>query len=467
MSFDHAVAGSFRDPAGRVHDLEGRIFRTVTPAGAKDFESVLETGFLDSLAADDRLVGYALVDDETVTEMFTDAIYVLEHPRLDYISYPYEWSFSQLKAAALHYLDIALDALKAGLVLSDATAYNVQFVGARPIFIDHLSFRPYRDREYWSAHRQFCEQFLNPLLLRSELGISHNSWFRGALEGISTEDIARLLPLKSRLSLRMNAHVFLPAHFQKGTQKTAVQRRNDGGQQKGLARHGYEGMLRQLRNWVSGLAPKGGSQTVWSDYADANTYDSAEAETKAELVGQFVRDQKASRVIDLGCNSGFFSQVALKAGAESVVGFDFDQNSLDKGFQRAAENDLNFTSFFLDAANPSPSQGWSQSERTGFADRAKADVVLALAFEHHLAIGKNVPLDQVVDWITSIAPAGIIEFVPKGDPTVQAMLSMREDIFPNYTEETFAEALGRRARIVNRVQITGSGRTLYQFERKQ
>ena len=162
MSFDHAVAGSFRDPAGRVHDLEGRIFRTVTPAGAKDFEDVLETGFLDTLVAEDRLVGYALVDDQSVTAMFSGASYVLEHPRLDYISYPYEWSFSQLKAGALHYLDIALDALKAGLVLSDATAYNIQFVGARPVFIDHLSFRPYRDREYWSAHRQFCEQFLNP-----------------------------------------------------------------------------------------------------------------------------------------------------------------------------------------------------------------------------------------------------------------------------------------------------------------
>lgn len=465
MSFEHAIAGSFRDPAGRVHDLEGRIFRTVTPAGAKDFEDVLKTGFLDALVDDERLVGYTLVDDQSVTAMFPGASYVLEHPRLSYISYPYEWSFSQLKAGALHYLDIALDALKAGLVLSDATAYNIQFEGARPVFIDHLSFRPYRDREYWSAHRQFCEQFLNPLLLRSELGISHNAWFRGGLEGISTDDMARLLPLRSRLSLRMNAHVFLPAHFQKGTQQTAVKRRNGGGAGKGLSRHGYQGMLRQLRKWVSDLDPKGGRQTVWSDYADANTYDRAEAEAKAELVGRFVKDQKAARVIDLGCNTGFFSEIALKAGAQSVVGFDFDQDSLDKGFHRAAANGLNFTPFFLDAANPSPSQGWSQSERSGFADRAKADAVLALAFEHHLAIGKNVPIDQVVGWITSIAPVGIIEFVPKGDPTVQAMLSMREDIFPDYTEENFSASLGRRARIVNRVQITGSGRTLYQFAR--
>ena len=200
MSPNTLVAGSFRDPSGQVHTWKNRVFRTVLGPGAAAFDAVRATGFLDRLVEDGRLVPFAQVDDTGVLQEFPEATYVLEHPLLKVVSYPYEWSFRQLKAAALLHLEIALDALGAGLVLSDASAYNIQFVGPRPIFIDHLSFRPYRIGEYWAAHQQFCEQFLNPLLLRSQLGVPHNAWFRGTLEGISSEHLARMLPHRSRLS---------------------------------------------------------------------------------------------------------------------------------------------------------------------------------------------------------------------------------------------------------------------------
>ena len=107
------------------------------------------------------------------------AVHLLEHPRVPFISYPYEWSASLLRKAALHHLDTQLEALERGFTLSDATAYNVQFVGPKPVFIDHLSFRPYRDGEIWAGHRQFCMQFLNPLIIWSRLGIAPNPWYRG------------------------------------------------------------------------------------------------------------------------------------------------------------------------------------------------------------------------------------------------------------------------------------------------
>lgn len=465
MSLDWAVAGSFRDAAGRVYDHEGRIFRTVTHAGKGAFDITRATGFLDKLVSDGRLVPFKVVDDQEILARFPEAEYVLEHPRIALVSHPYEWSFGQLQAAALLHLDLALDALEADVTLSDATAYNVQFEGHRPIFIDHLSFRLYREGEFWAAHRQFCEQFLNPLLMRAVIGLPFNAWFRGALEGIPTDQIARLLPTKSRLSLRMNAHVFLPARYQRGTQSDAVRENLGPSGGRGLPRRGYEGLLRQLRNWIAGLQPKDADPSVWSDYAADNTYSNEEQNQKKEVVAEFAAARRPNLMIDLGCNSGFFAETAIAAGANSVVGFDFDPDALDQAYQRSVQRKLPFLPLFLDAANPSPAQGWLQAERPGFSERAMGDAVSALAFIHHLAIAKNTPLEQLVEWIVARAPVGLIEFVPKSDPTVKAMLRLREDIFTGYSEEAFENALTRCARIVKRTSVSASGRSIYEFER--
>lgn len=466
MTLDQAVAGSFRDPAGRVFDHEGRILRTVAKAGALAFEAARASGFLDRLVADERLVPFDMLQTPAPAELFADAEYILEHPRLEIISHPYEWCFGQLRAAALLHLDIALDALGCGLTLSDASAYNIQFTGYRPIFIDHLSFRPYREGEFWLAHRQFCEQFLNPLLLRAELGIPHNAWYRGTLEGIPTEQIARLLPRRARLSLRMNAHVFLPARYQRGTQSEAVRAAAGPRPGRGLPRRGYEGLLRQLRNWIAGLTPKDAAPSVWSDYAEDNTYADTETGAKRCLVAEFAARRRPALLLDLGCNSGVFAETALAAGAGAAVGFDFDQHALEKAHARSVGKALPFLPLFLDAANPSPSQGWAQAERAGFDERARGDAVSALAFLHHLAIGKNIPLEQCIAWIVGRAPVGLLEFVPKSDPTVQSMLRHREDIFEDYSEEAFAACLARHASVVQRTQVSAQGRAIYEFERK-
>ncbi len=459
------VSGSFRDPAGHVFEHEGRIFRSVTRYGRASFETVLAAGFLDELVQTGALVPFERVEDAALLDLFPEAELLFEHPKLTYVSYPYEWSFFQLRDAALLQLDIAIKALDAGVVLSDATAYNIQFIGSRPVFIDHLSFQPYRDGAYWMGHRQFCEQFLNPLLLRAKLGISHNAWFRGGLEGISTADLDKLLGRSQKMSIRMLAHVVMPAKAQRDAMRKSVGTTKPMSQRKGLPKASYRGLLTQLRGWISGLHPKGASASVWGSYSDDNTYDDDENRLKAAFVDQFIRSVKPDLTFDLGCNSGAFSEVALNAGSKAVVGFDFDQVALDKAYHRAKDKTLNLLSLFLDASNPSPSQGWQQSERTGFSQRATADAVLALAFEHHLAIGKNVPLEQVVEWLVSLAPQGVIEFVDKNDPTIQAMLAMREDIFQTYSQPVFEAALEQVASVVEKKQVTKDGRTMYWFKR--
>ncbi|MGB5447629.1 MAG: class I SAM-dependent methyltransferase [Woeseiaceae bacterium] len=456
--------GSFRDNKGRIYYVGDRVFRTITPAGIADFEAVRATGLVDELVGAGLLIAENRVDVKLLGESAADASLVIEHPRLPYISYPYEWSFEALKTAALAHLELHQKALRKNVTLSDATAFNVQFRGAKPVFIDSLSLRMYDEGEFWAGHRQFCEQFINPLLLRSVLGVPHNAWYRGAIEGISAQELGNILPWRSRFSWNILTHVFLQARLQRASgsaQKAAQQ----AGTRK-LAKIGFEQILHGLQRWISKLEPRKSGATVWQNYSSDNSYVDIETERKRDFVQKFIENAAPELVFDIGCNTGDYSILALEHGARRAVGFDFDHGALDHAFRRARELDVDFLPLHLDAANPSPSQGWMQKERQGLLQRARGDAVLALAVVHHLAISKNLPLPEVLGWIIDIAPQGVIEFVPKQDPMVQRLLSLREDIFASYDEESFREAIGAGARIVNSSIVSSSGRTLYWYDRR-
>ena len=464
MTKAFADAGSYRDPSGRVYEAGGEIYRAVMERAAPEFAHLRDSGLLAKLAGKGRIVATEEVDHTVLREAGVEAPMVLRHARIPFVSYPYEWSFPLLKAAALLHLDIHIEALRHGMSLSDASAYNVQFRGVKPTFIDVLSFRRYREGEVWAGHRQFCEQFLNPLLLRAFFGIPHNSWFRGSLEGIETAYLARMMPLWRNLSFNVLSHVTLQARFQAKAMSD-----NEGGVARAravkLPKLAFERMLLSLRQWIAGLEPRDTGATVWQHYAENTTYESEEQQAKRRFVAEFASKVKPKTLWDVGCNTGDYSEVALASGAGRVIGFDFDNGALERAYARARAKSLDLLPLFQDGANPSPNQGWANGERKSAASRGGADAMMALAFEHHLAIGRNVPLDQVVDWLIAMAPAGVIEFVQKSDPTVQQLLALREDIFPGYTQEAFERAISSRARIVKSERVSASGRTLYWYQR--
>lgn len=455
--------GSFRDRRGHIYYVGDRVLRTVMPIAVDDYDFVRSTGLIEQLVGDGRLVAETQVDKQVLGGAAQEAAYVLEHPPLPFISYPYEWSFAALKSAALLHLDIQQVALERGVMMTDASAYNVQFVGARPVFIDHLSFRRYQDGEFWAGHRQFCEQFINPLLLQSLAGVPHNAWYRGALEGISAEELRKVIPWRSRLKWNVFTNVFLQARLQ--TSKADASAAIEKAKARRLPKIGFEQILHSLRRWVMKLEPKAHGSSVWQDYAHDNSYADKEASKKKQFVADFASSLRPKLILDVGCNTGDYSAVALNNGAEFAVGFDFDFGALDYAFHRARRESLNFLPLHLDAANPSPNQGWLQGERQGLGERAKGDAVLALALVHHLAIARNIPLHQVIDWLVDMAPQGVIEFVPKGDPMVQRLLQMREDLFDDYEPAAFEAMLSSRARIEQSSQVSSSGRTLYWFDR--
>jgi ribosomal protein L11 methylase PrmA len=457
-----AEPGSFRDPGGRIYWYGDRVLRTVMPSAAADFDYVESSGLIPKLVERGMLIPQTHMSLELLGDAAGDAAYLLEHPKLDFISHPYEWTFRGLQAAALLQLDLYLEALEHDVTLSDATAYNIQFDGVRPVFIDRLSFRRYVDGQFWLGHRQFCEQFLNPLLLRSMFGIPHNAWYRGSPEGIGAGELSALLPLRRKLSWRVLTNVVMQGSLQK-TRSSDAHKAVAG--KLNFPRLAFVRLLRSLRSWIESLHPADRQPTTWQEYAGKTSYRGSEAEAKRNFVSRFVSDSKARTVWDIGCNTGDYSVAALQAGARSVIGFDFDQGALDLAFDRARSENLAFTPLFLDVTNPAPDQGWGQAERRGLRARAKADAVLALALIHHVAVAKNVPLAAVVSWLTAMAPRGVIEFVPKTDPMVVELLRLREDIFADYNEAHFVRCLEERARIVKSETVSASGRKLFAFER--
>lgn len=457
------VSASFRDPSGHVYEQDGRVFRTVTERAIQDYTFVRDQGVLDRLIEKELLIDCREIPvEESGLDDRSGVRLVVEHPRIPFISYPYEWPFRVLQAAALHHLDVQIEALEHGVTLSDGTAYNIQFLGPRPVFIDLLSLRPYREGEYWTGYRQFCEQFLNPLLLCAYTGVAYNAWYRGSPEGVPAAELARVLPWRRSITPKTFAHVILHGRLQNASASSGKLRSVKA---RKFLKTAYLGILHQFRSWIADLRPNRDRQTVWQDYANNHSYSHDEYGKKKAFVSQFVNSVRPRILWDMGCNSGDMSAVALEAGAASVVGFDFDPGALDAAFAHARDCKLNLLPLYQDVTNPSPGQGWRQAERNGLAERRNADALLALAVIHHLAIGRNIPLPEILDWLVGLAPRGVVEFVPKDDPMVQRMLLLREDIFDDYSYEIFRRLLSDRASIIGEETVSASGRVLVRYDR--
>jgi len=458
------IAGSYRDPGGNVYEIDNHIYRSVNSSNKEIYETMRSDKILERCIAEELIIETREIDDNSLSSKL-GAAYILQHEKIPYISYPYEWSFDQLKSAALHHIKLHKYLLGGEYTLSDASAYNIQFRGSKPVFIDVLSIVPYKEGSVWIGYKQFCEQFLNPLLMSAYLSVHPNNWYRGSLEGVETSDLLKLMPLRHKLNWRVFSFLTLYNMTSKSIARNP-EKLSDSAKEHStkISKQALLSMLYQLESWIGGLDPIR-SKTTWGDYAETNTYVQEERETKKQAVEYFTKNNKIESLIDLGCNTGDYSIAALSSGAKQVIGFDFDHEALRKAYHRSLENNLNFLPLWLDASNPSPSQGWMETERASFSSRFKADGVVALAFEHHLAIAKNIPLEYVISWIISLAPKGIIEFIPKSDSTLKIMLSTREDIFHDYNIEHFEFCIRRYANIIQKTEISKDGRVLYEFQR--
>lgn len=434
-----------------------RVLRTLSPKARANWDRLRETAFFAARQADGSLVATQAVDDEVG---LGEGMGLLEHARIPFVSYPYEWAFGMLKDAALLHLALMQDALDAGMILKDASAYNVQWAGVHPVFIDIPSFEALEPGQPWVGYRQFCELFLYPLMLQAYKGVDFRPWLRGRIDGIPAEDMRRLLSTRDMARPGVLLHV---------AAQSALQRRyaDSGGNVRGeLARAGFDKALiannvRKLAGLVAKLSAGKGA-TEWSDYDRTHSYDPAEFERKRAFVDKAAASRRWRLAWDLGCNTGTFARV-VEPHADSVVAMDGDPMAIEHLYarERAGERSRKILPLVVNLADPSPSQGWLGLERRSLPERGRPELTLCLALIHHVVITANIPIAAFLDWLAGLGTSVVIEFVGRDDEMVEKLLANREDQYDDYHPEIFRALLSERFEIVDEAPLKGGRRHIY------
>ena len=460
MNHKKSTLSSFRDPSGFVFYRDGSLYRQVNAIYKEDYCHLMDSGLYQALVDSDLLIPHQEITDLTPPNP-ENSYKIIQPVPILFISYPYEWCFSQLKDAALNTLSIQKRALDFGMTLKDCSAYNIQFWKGKPVLIDTLSFERIQAGTPWVAYRQFCQHFLAPLALMSYTDVRLSQLSRIHLDGIPLDLASALLPLMTRFRPSLLFHIHLHAKGQRyfAGKDLARSRRT-------MTLRSHLALVDSLESAVKRLIwqPR---RSDWISYYQECTYSQEALEHKAALLEDFLDEAKPVGVWDLGANTGFLSRLAAERGISTLC-FDMDPAAVEKNYLDAKENgQAGILPLLLDLVNPSPNIGWENQERLSFMERAPADTVIALALIHHLAISNNVPLSRIASFFSRICDRLIIEFVPKSDPQVSTLLKTRRDIFPDYTKEGFEREFMEFFQLIRSEPIRDSLRILYLMEKRE
>jgi len=451
---------SFRDPDATVILKNGHVYRLIFNSYCHQFEQLVNSGLYEELVLGKMLVSHTEVDAALVNLPLSPNLFKIIKPeRIPFISYPYEWSFFQLKRAAVLTLEIQLKALQKGMSLKDATAYNVQFNGSEPVFIDTSSFEIYSEGSPWQAYGQFCRHFLGPLLLWSYGKKEMLRLASSFIDGIPLKVISYSLPAKTKYSFFILSHIHLHAKLENKHQgDTSLKNKTIS-----LSKDRLKALIEHVKNGIEKLHPLKES-SEWTDYYETFSYDKTNYTQKQSIVRSFIEAIKPDMLLDLGCNEGEFS-ILCKDQAKYIVSADFDPLVITNFYAALKKHDIkNILPLVIDFTNPSPGIGLNNKERTSFIERSNYDAVLALALIHHLTIGNNIPFDSVAEILSKMTANLVIEFVPKEDPQTQRLLITKKDIFHNYTLEEFKSSFSKHFRIIEEKQLDNSSRVLFRMQ---
>jgi len=449
------LACSFRDPSGFLFRKEGVLYRQINNNYKETYDDFKNSGLYEELIKSGLLIPH----EEVVNDSMNDEGYISIKPfELPFISHPYEWSFSQLKDAALLTLSIQQKVLSKGYSLKDASAYNIQFYNGKPVFIDSLSFEKLQPNKPWVAYKQFCQHFLAPLALMSKTDISLNQLLKTNIDGVPLALASKLLPLATKLNPSLAIHIHLHA---KAQSKNADKKFDPEKFKNTFSIKSFYAIIDSLKATILKLKWKPAG-TEWHDYYDSNNnYEDASLAYKQNIVEEFLSKQNIRSVWDLGANTGVFSQIAAHY-SQYVCAWDVDPACVELNYKSLSDLKINNVyPLLLDLTNPSPALGWDHSERTSFKKRSPVDMVLALGLIHHLVISNNLPLEMIARFFSEITSTLIIEFIPKTDSQVEKLLQNREDIFPDYNIENFEIIFSRYFMLLESKSIIQTHRTLF------
>lgn len=463
-----ANTGSFRDPTSRVYesrlDSVTRVFRGMDLATKESYDRLTEQRFFQKLIKNGEVINGSLsdADDSVAHSIMADGwAGVVEHELISFTTYPYEWSFSMLKDAALLQLRIVERCLEHGWTLKDATPYNVQWRGSRPVFIDIGSFEPWIEGEPWVGYRQFCSTFLTPLLMRAHLKIDYLPLIRSSLDGIPPTEAVKYFQGLKRLRKGVLSHIVFPARIEnmianRERDDAPAERRAGNKQSKAMVLGLVQSLARLVRKLDIDI-----SHSDWSRYDKTHTYNDADFEEKKAFVEKHAASKFRNEIWDIGCNTGTFSRLCSDH-CNQVIAIDGDHNAVEQLYlQQKGDTDSNILSLVMNLANISPAQGWAGQERLSLAQRGKPDLILCLALIHHVRLTSNIPNAMFLDWLRGYNAEIILEFVDRSDEMVIKLLTNKKEQYEDYNLEQFVSEVEQHFDIRDRRKLKGGKREVF------
>lgn len=457
-AMQHKDLGSFRDPAGFIFYEDNEVFRFISPTYYHEYKQFKALGLYRELIDKGYLIPFDEIEEESSNE--GQAI-IIKPKKIPFISYPYEWTFSQLKEAGMLTLEIQKIALKYGLQLKDASSFNIQFIGSKPFFIDTLSFEYCKRKIMWGAYKQFCQHFLAPLTLCSFCDSRMKSLFVSNIDGIPLDLAKQLIPKKAYFNPTRFLHLWLHERFQKGKNSKQINLTSPREIKKPSS--SAFGLVESLQSSIQHLKRKK-EKSVWNFYYQGDSYQEEAFEEKKSVIAKLLYELKPNILWDLGSNEGLFTEIVSKYCKYSVA-FDLDLTCIENMYNRLKnkKNEV-ILPLHIDIANPSPGIGWNSQERFGLIERGPCDVAMALALIHHLLVSANIPLKQIVVFFEKICRHLIIEYVSPTDPKFLQICQTNPQDFSFFTEETFIAAFSKSFTLKSRTPIEKSSRVIYHFQ---
>lgn len=431
---------SYKDPSAKVfyyEDEQDNIYRELHPSYLPHYHQLNTSGLAAELIKKNWLVSF-----EEIKDHHSETI--LKAKKIQFVSYPYEWTFNQWKDAALLTLKIQFQALKFGMILKDASPFNIVFDGARPIFIDISSFEIFEVGKPWQAYKQFCECFYMPLLLAKYFGEVGNEIFLNNINGISLSKGLSLLPAKAHFNLNTLFYLALPDKMRKQV-KNSDNRENKISesftQKKSMQ------FAEQLFSNINKIK-QAKKITKWNSYYDEDKIDANYLQEKEGILKEWFSNYSQKTLIDFGCNTGKFSKL-LSPHVKTIFAFDDDINCVDQLYTHCREDKINnIFSFSANITHPTPAVGFNNRERQSLLSRLKGDAGLALALIHHLVFNNNLNFTMIAEMFAATCTELVIEFITKEDDKVRMLLSTRKDIFDWYNFENFVMAFETKFTLV-------------------
>jgi hypothetical protein len=461
LTKQHKDPGSFRDPAGFIFSEGNAIYRFISPSYYPEYMKLKNAGLYQELIDSGYLLPFEEVEQQLTP---SGATLIIKPLKIPFISYPYEWTFSQLQDAAKVTLAIQKISLKYGMQLKDASAYNIQFVGSKPVFIDTLSFEKWNQRFLWTAYRQFCQHFVAPLTICSFCDPRMKSLFLANLDGIPLDLAKQLIPIRGFLSVDRFLHLWLHELFQKqaGISNQGARRKIKSEKPSSSAFALLDSLLASITNLT-----KKQERSLWKSYDPGDSYQKEAFEQKKHIVVNLLSDLKPQILWDLGANDGFFTQMTSKYCQYSVA-LDLDLSCIENMYHSLRQQkNTSILPLHIDIANSSPGIGWENEERKSLIQRGPCDVAIALALIHHLLVSAGIPLNKLVMFFQRICHQLVIEYIPPSDPKFHQICQTNPNDFSFFTEDAFIAAFMESFVLKARIPIGNSSRVIYHFQTKK